>query len=409
MLTLGNLSRIALRNLGRNTPRSALAVAAIAIGVAALILSGGFVHDLILQLGEALIHSQSGHVQIAKSGYFDVGSRSPGRYLLSPDDVDRIAIADLEPVRQTMRRIGFSGLLSNGRSGYPIAAEGIEPEREAELGTYMVLAQGRALSAQDRYAALVGAGVARALGLRAGSVVQLVAPTVDDAINTLDVEIAGIFQSFSRDYDDRMVKLPLSTAQELLDTRGVNVLVIELARTADTPLVATDLVRKVGDSGLEVRTWDQLNDFYWKAAALYDRQFGVLQLIVLVMVSLAVLGAVNMSVLERAGEFGTMRALGNRAWDVFRLVMIEGAALAVLGAALGALLGAVAALAISYIGIPMPPPPNSNLEFTARVPVVPTVVAGAAFLGIAATLLASLGPAIRVTRLPIAEALRRLA
>ena len=65
---------LAARNVGRNRWRSALSLAAIACGVAGLILSGGFVRDLIFQLGEAVIHSQSGHLQVAKAGYFELGS-----------------------------------------------------------------------------------------------------------------------------------------------------------------------------------------------------------------------------------------------------------------------------------------------------------------------------------------------
>jgi putative ABC transport system permease protein len=130
---------------------------------------------------------------------------------------------------------------------------------------------------------------------------------------------------------------------------------------------------------------------------------------VLLMVMLAVIGAINMGVLERAGEFGTMRALGNTSWDVIRLVVMEGALMGIAGALIGVALGIGLAWLISAIGIPMPPPPNSNLEFTAAIQVVPSVVAGAFFVGGLATVLASVAPALRVSRLPIVEALRRIA
>jgi putative ABC transport system permease protein len=400
---------LAARNVGRNKARSALSLAAIATGVAGLILSGGFVHDLIYQLGEALIHSQSGHVQIARSGYFEFGSRSPGKYLISSEEAERAEIGKLEHVDAIMRRVGFSALLSNGRSSYPIVGEGIEAEQEAKLGTYIVLLAGRTLSSQDRYAALVGAGVARAMDLKPGSHVSLVAPTVDEAMNTVDLEVVGTFQSFSKDYDDRVIKVPLRTAQELLDTKGVNVLVLLLDETRHTATVARTLADRLKTLGLEVNTWDWLNDFYWKAVALYERQFGVLRLIVLLMVALAVIGAINVGVLERAGEFGTMRALGNTSWDVFRLVVMEGALMGMLGALMGVALGVGLAWIISAVGIPMPPPPNSNLEYTASITIVPSVIVGAFFVGLVATILASIVPALRVSRLPVVEALRRIA
>jgi putative ABC transport system permease protein len=407
-LPLSQLLSLAARNVARNTTRSMLSLAAVAAGVAGLILSGGFVNDLIFQLGEAVIHSQSGHVQIARTGYFASGTRSPGRYLISPGDAGRLELDKLAHVVEAMRRVGFSGLMGNGRSSYPIAGEGIEPDKEAKLGTYLVLTEGRGLTSRDRYGALVGAGLARAMGLKAGGSFSVVAPTVDEAMNTLELDVVGIFQSFSKDYDDRVIKLPLQTAQELIDTKGVNVVVLLLDETVHTASVARQLAAKVDGLGLEARTWDWLNDFYWKAVALYDRQFGVLRLIVLLIVVLAVAGAINMGVLERAGEFGTMRALGNRSGDVVRLVMIEGVLMGVIGAILGTAVGWGAAWALSEVGIPMPPPPNSNLEYVARIRLSVGVVAGAAAIGVIATAIASALPAFRVSRMPIVEALRRI-
>jgi putative ABC transport system permease protein len=403
------LVALAARNIGRNKGRSGLSLAAIACGVAGLILSGGFVQDLIFQLGEAVIHSQSGHIQIAKAGYFDVGSRSPANYLLERGQVRRMGAADLRHVKVVAQRLAFSGLVNNGRSSYPIIGEGVEPEKEAEIGTYMVLLNGRSLGTKDPYGALVGAGVAHAMNLRPGSAVSLVAPTVDGAMNTVDLQVVGTFQTYSKDYDDRVIRVSLGTAQELLNTQGVNVLALLLDKTTNTTFVAHELRTRIEPMGLELKAWDQLNDFYWKTVALYDRQFGVLRLVVLIMVMLAVTGAINMSVLERTGEFGTMKALGNKRWDVVRLVALEAGLMGLLGALIGLALGAGLGWLVSKIGIPMPPPPNSNLGYLAHIRLMPSVLAGAFLVGAIATVLASLPAAFRVSRLPIIEALRTLA
>lgn len=407
-LPFGIVVRLAMRNVSRNKARTALSLAAIACGVAGLILSGGFVRDLIFQLGEAVIHSQSGHIQIAKAGYFEFGSRSPGKYLVTPGEVKRIELNRVANVSLVARRLAFSGLISNGRSSYPITGEGIEPQKEAKIGTYTVVLAGRALASQDKYGAYLGAGVAREMNLKPGSQISIVAPTVDGAMNTVDLQVVGTFRTYSKDYDDRAVKIPLSTAQELLNTGGVNVLVLLLDKTKDTTVVANALMSKVDSLGLELKTWDQLNGFYRKAVELYDRQFGVLRLIVLIMVMLAVAGAINMGVLERAGEFGTMRALGNGRWDVAVLVVMEATLLGLIGALIGAVLGCALGWAISVIGIPMPPPPNSNLGYTAHIRLVSSDVGGAFLVGVFATILASGPPALRVSRVPLVEALRRL-
>ncbi len=399
--------RLAARNVLRQRARTAMTLAAIAFGVIGLILSGGFVQDIFVQLGEAVIHSQSGHLQVAKTGFAAQGARRPDQYLVAEPDALKAQIAAERGVADVMGRISFSGLLNNGRSDLSIVGEGIEPEREARNGTYLFISAGRQLENGDRFGALLGRGVARALNLAPGDRATLIVSTRDGATNTLDLEVVGVFQTFSKDYDARAVKIALPAAQELLDTRGVNTLVVALARTRDTMRVAAALRGKVSGQGFEVSTWEELNDFYDKTVKLYDRQFGALRLIILAMVLLSVTNTVNMTIFERVGEFGTMRALGNRGANVFALVLAESAVLGFAGAALGTALGIVLALLISAIGIPMPPPPNADIGYTAQIQLVPSLIVSAFGIGVIATVLAAILPALRVARTDVVEALRQ--
>jgi putative ABC transport system permease protein len=255
-------------------------------------------------------------------------------------------------------------------------------------------------------AAIVGEGVAELLALRPGSAVTVLAPTIDGAMNTLELDVVGVFRSFSKEYDARTVKVPIGAAKELLATPSAMKIVVLLDRTSDTGAVAARLTGVAAQRGLVVRDWEQLNDFYQGTVELYDRQFGVLNLIILVMVVLGVSNSVYMSVLERLGEFGTLQAIGLRKGDIVRLIMAETVLLGLVGAAAGAAVGIGVALASSAYGIPMPPPPNSNAGYTASIRIVPAVVATAVAVGFTATLIAGLMPAWRVARTPIVEALR---
>jgi putative ABC transport system permease protein len=397
---------LALRNVLRHRARTTMTLAAIAFGVAGLILSGGFVRDIFIQLGEALIHSQTGHLQVLRAGYIDAGSRAPEKYRLADAARLRGEIAALPEVAEVMSRIAFSGLLNNGRSDWAIVGEGVEPEPEARLGSHLRIIAGRQLSAGDANGILLGQGVAQALQQKPGDRVTLLINTADGALNTGDFDVVGVFQSFSKDYDARAVRIPLAAAQDLLATRDVNNLVVALKATADTAPVAQRLKETFAAAPVDVRTWVELNDFYEKTVALYDRQFGVLQLITLAMVLLSVANSVNMSVFERVGEFGTMRALGDRNRKVFRLVLAESLVLGLLGATLGVVVGTLLALAISAIGIPMPPPPNANLGYTAFIRIVPSLLAMSFAVGLAATTLAALLPAYKVSRTSLVDALR---
>jgi putative ABC transport system permease protein len=226
-------------------------------------------------------------------------------------------------------------------------------------------------------------------------------------LNTLDLEVVGVFQSFSKDFDARAVRIPLAAAQTLLDTAGVNTLVLSLKETGATATVVQRLRESLDPGQLEVKAWHELSDFYEKTVDLYERQFGVLRLIILVMVLLSVANSVNMTVMERVGEFGTMMALGNRRRHAFRLIVVEGALLGLAGSLLGVVVGVAVAAAVSAVGIPMPPPPNADLGYTARIQIVPQEVALAFLVGMTATVAASVLPAWRATRTPVVDALRQ--
>jgi putative ABC transport system permease protein len=399
--------KLALRNVLRHKARTGMTLLAIMVGVVGLILSGGFVQDIFKQLGEVLIHSQSGHLQVARSGYFERGARSPEKYLIADPEPLRKSIAAMPGVDDVMGRVYFAGLLNNGRSDLPIVGEGVDPGRENRLGSGVVISAGRVLVEKDANGMMIGHGLAHTLKIKPGDWATLVMNTADGALNSLEFQVVGVFQTFSKDYDARAVRIPLAAAQEMLATTGVNTLVVSLKRTEDSNAVAAALADRHGRDGLEVKTWLQLNDFYAKTVEMYDAQFGVLRIIILLMVLLSVANSVNMSVFERVGEFGTMMALGNRSARIFSLVIAENTIIGLIGAGAGVALGIALALIISAVGIPMPPPPNSDIPYTAHILLVPSVVAGAFAVGLIATIAAALLPAMRVRHIPVVDALRQ--
>jgi len=398
---------LALRNLMRQKGRVAITLAAITFGVAALVLTGGFVEDVFVQLREVTIHSQLGHVQINRRGFHEHGRTAPFDYLLSDPTSLVEKLEQFQGVENVLQRLNFSGLLSNGQADTPIIGEGVEPGKETRLGTFLRIAAGRHLADDDALGIMVGQGVAGTLNLRPGDAVTVMASTPDGQLNSLEFEVVGVFQTFSKDYDDRAVRLPLGAAQELMTTDSVHTLVLHLDRTERTDPLAGQVRQSLSPRDFEVLTWHDLAEFYRSAVALYKRQFGVLQFIILCMVILGVTNSVNMAIFERTGEFGTQMAIGDRRRRVFMLILTETTLLGVLGSVCGVLLGIALALAISEAGIPMPPPPNSNTGYVAYIRVVPAVVLTAFAVGLVASVIAALLPASKTARMPIVEALRR--
>ena len=399
--------RLALRNLPRHRLRTLLTLAAVALGVAGLILAGGFVEDIFVQLGEGTIHSQLGHVQVYKKGYYTHGTQRPLAYLIERPQQVASEIDPLPEVDTTLFRLTFSGLLNNGRSDRAVLVEAGESDKESKVATHHSLVDGRMLTAADQFGIYVGEGVAKSLRLKAGQVVSVLANTRDGALNSLEFEVVGIFRSYSKEYDARVVRINLEAGHQLLDTDAVNSIVVLLRDTDKTAEVASRLKNRLGPD-MEVKTWVELSDFYAKTVALFSRQFGFLELVILLMIVLSVLNSINLSMYERQGEFGTMRALGNRNRAVFALIVMESVALGFIGSGAGVLIGVTLAGVISLVGIPMPPPPNAELGYIAEIRIVPSIVAGAAVIGILASTFAAILPGIRLSRMSITEALRQI-
>ena len=209
--------KLAFRNLFRHRLRTGITLAAIAFGVAVLILSGGFVEDMFVQLRESTIHSQLGHIQVYKSGYYAQGRRDPYHYLMAKPEILAEEIAKLPHVTHVMARIQFGGILNNMRADLPIQGEGVEPGKERELSSAVTWLSGRALTDEDSYGIVLGEGVAKALQLKPGDYASLLVNTPDGALNSLEFNVVGVFRTIAKDYDDHAVRIALFFSHDYFD------------------------------------------------------------------------------------------------------------------------------------------------------------------------------------------------
>ena len=396
----------AFKNVFRQKSRTFGTLLSIVLGVSAMILAGGFVQDIFWQLGEAVIHSQSGHIQIHAKGYSEGKVADPAKFEMKNTEELKKRAANIEHVVSAFARMEFSGILNNGKRDFGIIGEGVEPDAESALGTYMKFVEGRALKNSDGEGMVIGSGVAQMLGLKVGDRASLVVNLSQGAVNTLDFEVVGIFKSFSKEFDSRAIRIPLSATKTLLDTESSHSIVMVLDQTENTAKALGSVRSSFPPNEYESFSWIEMSDFYSKTIDMYDRQFGFLRLIILLMVILSVSNSINMTLFERTKEFGTMMATGDSPGKVFRLILSESAILGAIGSVAGMLLGCALGLLISEVGIPMPPPPNADLGYVAYIRIVPADVAISGMIGFVASCLASILPARKVIRTEIVDALR---
>ncbi|HNH24842.1 MAG TPA: FtsX-like permease family protein, partial [Accumulibacter sp.] len=202
------------------------------------------------------------------------------------------------------------------------------------------------------------------------------------------------------------VRLPISTAQSLLKVGGSHLWVMLLDKTEDTSAVLAKLRDSFAGRSLEFVPWNDLADFYNKTVTLFRKQVGVIKVIIAIIIVLSISNTLMMNVVERTGEIGTALAVGITRSKIMRSFVLEGVLLGVGGGLIGMLIGAVAAHIISLIGIPMPPPPGMARGYTAEILVNARLLFDAFMLAAGTTLLASLYPAWKASRMVIVDALR---
>jgi putative ABC transport system permease protein len=150
-----------------------------------------------------------------------------------------------------------------------------------------------------------------------------------------------------------------------------------------------------------------LSDFYTKTVALFSRQLGVLDLIVVVIVLLTISNCMTIAVVERTGEIGTALALGATREAMLRRFLVEGLVLGLVGAAIGVLVGLAAARGISAVGIPMPAPPGMSRGYTGAILITPGLVFKALVLALVSALVGAILPANRASKMEIVDAIRQ--
>ena len=397
---------LALRNVLRQKRRSATAVSAVAFGVIALLLAGGFIEWIYWAMREDTIHSHLGHIQIVRPGYLDSGIADPFRYLLPENTSERTALEDLPHVNAVAPRLGFSGLISHDDSTISFLGDGVDPEKEALLSRTLLISKGQGLSRDDPKGIILGDGLAANLGAGVGDRLVLLANTASGGINAVESHVRGLFSTPTKAYDDVALRLPLPLAQDLLRTSGAHRWLVLLDDTTFTPALLGQLRQQLAGRHLDVVPWYELADFYNKTVALFKKQVGVMKMIIAVIVVLGISNTLMMGILERTAEIGTSMALGFNRKRILRLFLGEGLVLGLAGGIIGLLLGVALASVISAVGIPMPPPPGMARGFTAEILVTWQLALDALALAFGTTLLASIYPAWKASRMDIVGALR---
>jgi len=364
---------IALRNIIKNLRRSLFTIMAISLGFAAVNLFGGFTAYMYEANREGSIYTSFiGHLTVARKGFFEKERNEPKHYLITPGEIETIRgfcrkIPEVILVEPQMR---LNGLITDGKISTIFVAQGIVPSvqdifsRESHM-KIMEPYEGKAITDDNIYGIGMSKGLAKFLRLDLGSEAVIMGTTADGQMNALDVVVYNIFNAPVAGINDRFIQLPLKLAQQFFDTDGAHIITILLKDTRDTEKIRSMLRLQIAQNGLDldIKTWNELSEWYTKVKNMFDIIFLFLFIIVFIIVVMSVINTMSMAVMERTREIGTLRALGLKRRGVMTLFAVEGCLLGMGGIAGGGIISMLGWWFIYFFEPTWTPP-----GITARIP-----------------------------------------
>ena len=466
------LLKIAFRNMLRNLRRSIMTGSAVAAGVLALMLFGGFAAYIFASL-ETNNVERIGHLTVFRTGYFLLGAGNPAAYgidhyqdVMKLIEFDPVAGPMINVITPTQEMVGIAGNFSGSvEASKTFLGTGVIPsnrERMGQWNEYRIRTgylPDLRMSDEAPSRGVIGAGLARVLGLcgplglqgcpalpaarppsgeaagaadrdladlaardRAGDAqrvdqtpqIDLLAATAAGAPNVVQLAVGGAEPQGVKELDDNFVAMPLGLAQQLVYGRGEHKatgIVLQLHRSEDLPAARARLTAlfRQNHLDLEVRDFGELSPFYGQVVNMFSAIFLFIALVMGVIVLFAVVNTMTMNVIERTNEVGTVRALGVRRAGIRAQFTVEGVLIGTIGATVGAALALAIAALVNHAGLTWVPPGNANAApLQLDIAGRPLLIVGA-WLGLAiVTTLAALLPANRAARLPVVDALRHV-
>jgi putative ABC transport system permease protein len=307
-------------------------------------------------------------------------------------------------------------MFSNFTETTNIRINGVYPDQEFATCPQMAsrIKQGeKAVSALQRGTILVPELLAQGFGTTLGDTVVVVATNKDGSVNGKTFVVGGILESATgpggRDgyihIDDameilRMPELEVSEIAVRVTDLGQVGRIAESLRaqlTADTS--GTDNGR------VEVHTWAQLSPFA-NIANMIDVMTFFIKLMLITVVLVSILNVMIMAVYERVREIGTIAAIGTLPGRILSLFLVEGLFLGISGAVVGVLvgLGIILTLNLSQITVAF----GQSKALLLAPTIAPLDVLTASLMVIVVSILASVQPAYKASRMEPIEALRHV-
>jgi lipoprotein-releasing system permease protein len=323
---------------------SGVSMLGIALGVAALIIVLSVMNGFQKEVRDRML-SVVPHVEIYAAG----GAALPDWRATAAQARRNPQVVGASPF------VAAQALIARGDEMRGTIVRGISPADEAtvtELGARLkdtVFAQ----LTPGSWGIALGAELARALGVKPGDKVTLVAPggqlTPAGVVPRLkQFTLVGTFDTGHYEYDSGLALLHVDDAARLFRVEGPTGVQLRLRDLHQAREVAQQLARELGPQ-VVVSDWTRTNRNWFAAVQLEKRLMFIILTLIVAVAAFNLVSTLVMTVTDKRADIAILRTLGASPRSVMGIFMVQGALSGVIGTFGGVALGLLIAFNVDVI------------------------------------------------------------
>ena len=323
---------------------SGVSMLGIALGVAALIIVLSVMNGFQKEVRDRMLGVVS-HIEI-----YAAGGQALGDSAMTLRQVrENPAVVGAAPF------IAAQALLARGEDMKGVMVRGIDPAMEEQVTDLAGGAQ-RAVLAQlvpGEFGVVLGAELARSLGVRQGDKVTLVAPsgqvTPAGVVPRLkQMSVVGTFDSGHYEYDSALAMVHWQDAARVFRLEGPSGVRVKLKDLHQARTVADQLSRSLSGE-LFIRDWTRQNRTWFAAVQVEKRMMFIILTLIVAVAAFNLVSTLVMTVTDKRADIAILRTLGASPGSIMGIFVVQGAMVGVIGTLAGLLLGLGVAFNIDVI------------------------------------------------------------
>lgn len=266
------------------------------------------------------------------------------------------------------------------------------------------------------YGIIMGRILASRLQLAPGDKIRVTSPEINMTplgafTRTRNFTLMGVFE-VGAEVDTRLAMIHIDDAKTFLRVPGVQGLHVKTTDMFLAPQVMSELRQELGES-VQVKDWSQTQGSLFQAVKMEKLVVGTLLMVIIAVAAFNIVSSLILMVADKRSDIAVLRTLGLTARQVMGIFIVQGVAVGLVGISLGVILGCIIAVFVgdivsfleSLLGLVVFDP---DVYFITELPSLllwsdVAVVCSVAFV---LSVLATLYPAYRASKIEPAEALR---